>query len=149
MKPMKLEYHNYLADWVKKGGILIYCGEDIDPYQTVLEWWNTDGNEYKAPSEHLFEKMNLSRNPGEGTYRYGKGTVIVMREDPKHFVLKAGNDQKYFETIASAYQKKIGKEIETKNRLHCRTWSIYHCCCHGRKRFQRATDVIRIIYRPV
>ena len=115
MKPMKPEYHNYLADWVKKGGILIYCGEDIDPYQTVLEWWNTDGNEYKAPSEHLFEKMNLSRNPGEGTYRYGKGTVIVMREDPKHFVLKAGNDQKYFETIASAYQKKIGKEIETKN----------------------------------
>ena len=115
MKPMKLEYHNYLADWVKKGGILIYCGEDIDPYQTVLEWWNTDGNEYKAPSEHLFEKMNLSRNPGEGTYRYGKGTVIVMREDPKHFVLKAGNDQKYFETIASAYQKKQGIEIETKN----------------------------------
>ena len=115
MKPMKPEYHNYLADWVKKGGILIYCGEDIDPYQTVLEWWNTEGNEYKAPSEHLFEKMNLSRNPGEGTYRYGKGTVIVMREDPKHFVLKAGNDQKYFETIASAYQKKQGIEIETKN----------------------------------
>lgn len=115
MKPMKPEYHTYLADWVKKGGVLVYCGEDIDPYQTVLEWWNTEGNEYKAPSEHLFAKMNLSRNPSEGTYRYGKGQVIVMREDPKYFVLKTGNDQKYYEMIASAYQKKFGKEIETKN----------------------------------
>ena len=37
MKPMKLEYHNYLADWVKKGGILIYCGEDID---LIKRYWN-------------------------------------------------------------------------------------------------------------
>ena len=115
MKPMSPEYHTYLADWVKKGGVLVYCGEDIDPYQSVLEWWNTEGNHYKSPSEHLFEKMNLSQNPTDGTYRYGKGRVIVMREDPKHFVLKAGNDRKYFETISSAYQKKTGKAIETKN----------------------------------
>lgn len=115
MKPMNPEYHTYLADWVKKGGVLIYCGADIDPYQSVLEWWNTKGNHYKSPSEHLFEEMDLSSNPTEGTYRYGKGTVIVMREDPKHFVLKAGNDRSYFETVAAAYQKKTGKAIETKN----------------------------------
>lgn len=115
MKPMNPEYHTYLADWVKKGGVLVYCGEDIDPYQSVLEWWNTEGNHYKSPSEHLFERMNLSQNPTDGTYRYGKGRVIVMREDPKHFVLKAGNDRRYFETISSAYQKKTGKAIETKN----------------------------------
>ncbi|MDD3038287.1 hypothetical protein [Bacteroides sp.] len=115
MKPMNPEYHTYLANWVKNGGVLVYCGEDIDPYQSVLEWWNTDNNHYKTPSEHLFEMMNLSLNPVDGTYHYGKGTVIVMREDPKHFVLKAGNDQKYFETIASAFQKKTGKKIETKN----------------------------------
>ena len=117
MKPMKPEYHNYLADWVKKGGTLVYCGEDVDPYQTVLEWWNTEGNTYKAPSEHLFETMGLSRNPDNGTYPCGKGTLIVMREDPKHFVLKAGNDRSYFETIASAYQKKTGKNVETKNNF--------------------------------
>ena len=117
MKPMKSEYHNYLADWVKKGGTLVYCGEDVDPYQTVLEWWNTEGNAYKAPSEHLFEAMGLSRNPGDGTYRFGKGTVIVMREDPKHFVLKGVNDRKYFETIVSAYESKTGKKIEIKNNF--------------------------------
>ena len=47
MKPMKPEYHNCLADWVKKGGTLVYCGEDVDPYQTVLEWWNTAGTHTK------------------------------------------------------------------------------------------------------
>lgn len=117
MKPMKPKYHDYLASWVKKGGILVYCGEDIDPYQTVLEWWNTEGNTYKAPSEHLFEKLGLSPVPGNGTYPSGKGTVIVVREDPKHFVLKAGNDEKYFRTIADIYRKKHGKEIETKNHF--------------------------------
>lgn len=117
MKPMKPEYHDYLAGWVKKGGTLVYCGEDIDPYQTVLEWWNSDGNAYKAPSEHLFEKMGISRNPEDGTYKYGKGTVIVIRQDPKHFVMKAGNDKKYIETIAAAYEKKQGKKIEQKNNF--------------------------------
>ncbi len=115
MKPMKPEYHDYLAAWVKKGGVLVYCGEDVDPYQSVQEWWNTQGNNYKAPSEHLFEKMGLSSRPENGTYRYGKGSVVVLREDPKHFVLKTGNDQNYFNTIAEAYEKKLGKKIETKN----------------------------------
>lgn len=72
-----------------------------------------------------------------------------MREDPKHFVLKAGNDQKYFETIASAYQKKIGKEIETKNSFIVERGPYTIAAVMDRKRFQRATDVIRIIYRPV
>lgn len=48
MKPMEPRYHDFLADWVRKGGALIYCGEDIDPYQSVLEWWNSNGNQYKG-----------------------------------------------------------------------------------------------------
>lgn len=117
MKPMEPRYHGFLANWVKQGGALIYCGEDIDPYQTVLEWWNTNGNSYNTPSEHLFEKMGLAKNPTNGTYSYGKGTVIVMREDPKHFVLKGGNDEKYFSTVAGAYRKVQSKEVETKNNF--------------------------------
>ena len=51
MKPMKLEYHNYLADWDEEGRNTYLLWRRYRPYQTVLEWWNTDGNEYKAPSE--------------------------------------------------------------------------------------------------
>lgn len=94
---------------------MIYCGEDIDPYQSVLEWWNSNGNRYKVPSEHLFEKLGLDKSPVNGTYSCGKGTVTVLREDPKHFVLKSGNDQRYFDTVSAAYRKTAKKEIELKN----------------------------------
>ena len=41
MKPMKPEYHANIAQWVKNGCVLVYCGSDIDPYQSVMEWWNS------------------------------------------------------------------------------------------------------------
>jgi hypothetical protein len=40
MKPLDPKAHQDLADWVKKGGVIVYCGRDNDPYQQVLEWWN-------------------------------------------------------------------------------------------------------------
>ncbi len=117
MKPLDATFHEYIARWVEQGGALVYCGEDIDPYQTVQEWWNQGGNAYAAPSEHLFERMGLERKPAAGSYACGKGCVIVMREDPKHFVLKPGNDTAYFETVAEAYRKHAGKAVETKNHF--------------------------------
>ena len=44
MKPLDSKAHAYIADWVKAGGNLIYAGRDDDPFQTVSEWWNKDGN---------------------------------------------------------------------------------------------------------
>lgn len=115
MKPLNAEFHRFIAEWVNNGGALVYCGEDIDPYQSVLEWWNSDGNRYDAPSEHLFEQMGLERKAASGIYRYGKGTVIVMRKDPKHFVLESGGDTEYFQTVAQVYKEMTKKPVETKN----------------------------------
>jgi hypothetical protein len=120
MKPMKSEYHQYIADWVKDGGVLVYCSKDIDPYQRVMEWWNSDGNSYEAPSQHLFELMGLeSDTPDTGEYSCDKGKVYVIREEPKEFVLNADNDSNYFETIQKAYETKPNKgKLETKNSLY-------------------------------
>lgn len=120
MKPMKAEYHQFIADWVKNGGVLVYCGKDIDPYQTVMEWWNSNGNSYKAPSQHLFGLMKLGTDtPDTGEYAYGKGKVYVMREEPKEFVLNAKNDSNYFETIKKAFETTPNKgKLETKNSLY-------------------------------
>ncbi len=120
MKPMKAEYHQFIADWVKNGGVLVYCGKDIDPYQTVMEWWNSDGNSYKAPSQHLFELMKLGTDtPGTGEYACGKGKVYVIREEPKEFVLNANYDSNYFETIKKAFETTPnGGQLETKNSLY-------------------------------
>lgn len=72
MKPMEERYHQMLVDWVKNGGALIYCGEDIDPYQQVPEWWNKSPYVYHSPSEHLFELAGLDRKPAAGNIRWVK-----------------------------------------------------------------------------
>lgn len=113
MKPLDAEYHKHIAQWVADGGQLIYSGRDDDPYQSVLEWWNQNGNEYKAPSEHLFEMMGMPRNAAEGTYKYGKGKVYVLRHDPKEYVLEKGGDTKLMETVREAYGK-----LDIKNSFY-------------------------------
>lgn len=68
MKPQEPAYHQYIARWVKNGGVLVYCGKDIDPYQSVLEWWNTGKYRYSAPAQHLFKLLGMEQNPKDGSY---------------------------------------------------------------------------------
>lgn len=106
MKPMAPEVHQYIADWVKKGGVMVYCGRDNDPFQTVQEWWNTGKFSYKAPSEHLFELLGLDKAAKDGEYRVGKGVVTVVRQDPKEFVLEAKEDTRFVNTVKQLYEQK-------------------------------------------
>ena len=117
MKPSKPDYHRHIAQWVKSGGALVYCGKDLDPYQAVMEWWNTSGNAYKAPSAHLFELLGLEDNPPTGEYAAGKGKVYVLREEPKEFVLQPNGDEAYFAAIRKAFEAAAGK-LETKNSFY-------------------------------
>ena len=103
MKPLDPEAHQRIADWVGKGGSLIYCGRDDDPFQTVSEWWNTNGNHFSAPSQHLFALMGMEEQAVEGHYRFGEGHVYVMRRNPQEFVLTAGADSLLLQTLESAY----------------------------------------------
>lgn len=109
MKPLSAEYHKYIAGWVKSGGTLVYCGRDDDPFQTVHEWWNTGANSYKHPVDHLFRLMNLTDYPNEGRYKYGKGTIQVIRKDPKEFILDKNGDSQLLHVVKELY--------ETKNRV--------------------------------
>ena len=113
MKPLDPKAHQDLADWVKKGGIIIYCGRDNDPYQRVLEWWNQDGNNYTAPSQHLFQLMQMPEKAEEDVYRYGKGRIYVVRQDPKEFVMQEKGDQSLLSVIEKAYGK-----LEYKNHFY-------------------------------
>lgn len=119
MKPLSPEHHIALAKWVKKGGVLIYYGRDDDPFQEVKEWWNTGEQHYKAPSEHLFEQLQINPVLGKEKYSYGKGVVYIVRQDPKELVLQIGQDEKFLQLVKQAYEKdaKAGK-FETKNYLY-------------------------------
>ncbi|GGG81148.1 hypothetical protein GCM10007415_12160 [Parapedobacter pyrenivorans] len=118
MKPMSAEGHRYLAQWVKKGGILVYSGRDEDPYQTVTEWWNSDGNTYQRPSDHLFEQLGIPAGAATGEYTYGKGTVHIFRNDPKEYVLKKGGDQQFIQVVKDLYERNSANSLIFKNQLY-------------------------------
>lgn len=103
MKPLDPEAHQRIADWVGKGGSLIYCGRDDDPFQTVSEWWNTNGNHFSAPSQHLFALMGMKEQAVEGHYRFGEGHVYVIRRNPQEFVLTEGADSLLLQTLEATY----------------------------------------------
>lgn len=111
MKPLDSKAHAYIAEWVKKGGNLIYAGRDDDPFQTVSEWWNKDGNDYASPSDHLFSLMGISSAPSAGDYKFGKGKVRIIRQDPKEFVLEKNGA----EPLIGAVEELCGDSIEKKN----------------------------------
>lgn len=110
MKPLDSKAHAYIAEWVKAGGNLIYAGRDDDPFQTVSEWWNKDGNNYASPSDHLFSLMGISSAPSARDYKFGKGKVHIIRQDPKEFVLENNGA----EPLIDAVEELCGG-IEKKN----------------------------------
>ena len=119
MKPASEQVHQYLADWVKKGGVLIYVGRDDDPYQAVMEWWNTKDNHFAAPSEHLFKLMNIAPPKTDKQFIFGRGTVYVIRRNPKEFVMEKTDNSFFVDQVKQAYEKdaQAGKLV-FKNSLY-------------------------------
>lgn len=117
MKPHDADVHKYLADWVNKGGVLIYCGKDDDPYQKVMEWWNSKGNTYTAPADHLFELLGIKPGAEDKNFTIGKGKVYIVRENPKDFAMEIGTDTKYVDIVKKAYESdaKAGKFVVKNN----------------------------------
>ena len=119
MKPMEESQNRNVAQWVRQGGVLVYSGRDNDPFQNVREWWNTNGNTYKAPSQHLFEMMGMPKDAPQGRYQVGKGVVYVIRQDPKEFVLKRHADSLLVSTVKRAYEHDAGAgKLEFKNSFY-------------------------------
>jgi len=111
MKPQGPEVHRYIASWVRQGGILIYCGRDDDPYQSVMEWWDTKGNSYTAPSQHLFKELGIDASSGKQRYPVGKGAVYILRQNPKEYVMDAGGDKPYLEVVKEAGDLKFKNDL--------------------------------------
>ena len=118
MKPLAANYHELLAKWVKSGGVLIYCGRDNDPFQNIKEWWNTSGNHFTAPSQHLFKQMGINPIASQQKYIYGKGKVFIIRQDPKELVMKENGDTAFLAIVKNAYQQdaKAG-QLQFKNNF--------------------------------
>lgn len=101
MKPLDPSAHNHLADWVKDGGHLIYSAADTDPFQSVKEWWNTGEYDYASPSDHLFSLMGVRAAAPAGVYTFGKGSLTVLRHDPKEYAMSESGETVLMDAIES------------------------------------------------
>jgi len=102
MKPPKSQLHDALSEWVKSGGVLLYVGDDSDPYHRIREWWNTNGNSYETPAQHLFRLLGIPADAKEGTFRCGRGRLIIVRRNPREYAASGGAEQ-WRQVVRQAY----------------------------------------------
>ncbi len=116
-KPLSSEVHAPLADWVKRGGALLVCDKDVDPYLKVREWWNSNGQHYRTPREHLFELLGLgSSTAADEFHPLGKGGVLWLRERPADFSASARGAAQVVATTRLASEK-VGLNWRESNYL--------------------------------
>ena len=94
MKPLSADVHAQLADWVRRGGVLVVCDDDSDPFNSVREWWNSGELKYRTPREHLFAQLGFDQRAAsvenhETEWRSGKGQVVWVRQNPVEFTRDA------------------------------------------------------------
>ena len=112
MKPDYPDINNCLAEWVKRGGSLIYVGDGKDPFHAINSWWT---GRYNSPAEHLFEMLGLPFGK-EGTVQCGSGTVSFINTNPCVFSFSKENA----DILRDAFTKAVtasGKAVTFKNNF--------------------------------
>jgi hypothetical protein len=99
-KPPSPEFHTALAAWVKAGGVLIVLDDDKDPYNHAQDWWNSGGNQFNTPRDHLFQTFGLRSN-AIGLHAVGKGFVLYEPQSPATLTYTSSGAQ----TVSDLVQK--------------------------------------------
>lgn len=81
-KPLRPDYHEALAAWVRAGGALILIGDGADPYHAAPEWWNDQGQNPETPYDALFQQLEITPPDGEIPVSVGQGTLRHLRAAP-------------------------------------------------------------------
>ena len=80
-KPPSPEFHSALTAWVRAGGVLIVLDDDKDPDNQATDWWNSNGNHFATPRDHLFQVLGLPPT-ATGLHAVGKGYVLYESQSP-------------------------------------------------------------------
>jgi hypothetical protein len=120
MKPLTSDVHASLANWVKRGGLLVVCDDDGDPFNSVREWWNTNGLHYVTPRQHLFEQLGVAKN-APNPASVGDGQVLWIHRDPAEIAGSPDGGA----LLADAVRQSAGK-MESSSTPHFQ-WSETNC----------------------
>jgi len=131
MKPMKPEYNQAIADWIKAGGVLVYVGDFIehDAYNKLPEWWNSKRS--GSPRADLFARLgmvgdtgSILTGPDPDQYTmlqgdFGKGAVIWALQPPSYYASSAVAGDGFRRMVQQAC-KKAGLKYTEHPRLGIR-----------------------------
>ena len=95
MKPQGADVNAALATYVRDGGKLVYVGSGADPFHGIRAWWNTGKRADPTPLEHLLRLLGLPEDVPAGAYECGKGTFLLLREDPADYCTDAARSDAY------------------------------------------------------
>ena len=112
MKPDSPDVNASLAEWVKKGGTLLYVGNGFDPYNRMNAWWS---GKYDTPADHLFAMLGIEPEK-KGVYPCGKGTAAVWKTNPCLFSFSKDNADGWREFFTQALAA-AGRSVAFKNSL--------------------------------
>lgn len=115
-KPTTPKMNTALANWVKRGGSLLFFG-DVDDELDKADyfWWHKLG--FDSPAEHLFSELHKPRRAKE-YWKYGKGRIYVSRTSPREFANSEMAEKVYLNYLNWVVKKsKISKSLNTPGYL--------------------------------
>lgn len=115
-KPMRKEYNEAIADWVKAGGVLVYVGDESNPFHHVREWWNDEGKTSVTARDDLWKRLGLSADNPTSASRVGKGAVVLVDQHPESLADNPKGHEILLKAVARA-QEMAGQELKTTNRI--------------------------------
>jgi len=80
-KPPTAEFDTKLAEWVRKGGILLLIDDQKDPYNAIPGWWNSGQMHFASPTAHLASLLGIAADHAAIT-SFGSGIVAVLPTSP-------------------------------------------------------------------
>jgi len=100
MKPMKPEYNQAIADWVKQGGVLVFFGGE-DAYNALPEWWTKKG--LYSPQIDLY--FRLAHDDAHPTAKASIGLFRSLDESSPLFARDPGTPANYPMTVCPSTGK--------------------------------------------
>jgi hypothetical protein len=114
-KPPSPQFHTALAAWVRAGGALVVLDDDKDPYNHAKDWWNSDGNAFDTPRDHLFQTLGVK--PGAiGLQAIGKGFVLYEPQSPAALTYSASGADVVLDLVNKA-AKAVRLPLKETNTL--------------------------------
>jgi hypothetical protein len=100
-KPPSPAFHTALAAWVRAGGALIVLDDNKDPYNQAKDWWNSGGNHFATPRDHLFQTLGL-KPEATGLHSVGKGYVLYDAQSPAALTYSPSGSETIFGLLQKA-----------------------------------------------